>query len=90
MSGTVELYGIEYKPADAPWDHIAKLIQANAEQSLRELEESARVKYQTDVLFHAQVKLGARILDQLIPNLDPRDAMRASLLVIAASQQEPL
>lgn len=90
MSGTVELYGIEYKPATAPWDHIAKLIQANAEESLRELEESVRVKYRTDALFHARVKLGARILDQIIPDLDPRDAMRAALLVLAAGLQEPV
>lgn len=83
MNGSVELYGI------APWDQLARMIQASAEESLRDLEESVRVKYQTDALFHARVKLGARILDQIIPDLDPRDAMRGSLLVLAAGLQEP-
>jgi hypothetical protein len=56
---------------------------------LVELEDSVRVRYQTDPLFHAQVRAGASVLGALYPDMDYLEAVRAALLVVAAGAAVP-
>jgi len=74
----------------APPVTITEFLQTAAEENLKDLESSVGVRYLNDPLFHHRVIVGARILHHLIPDIEPHVARRAALLVIAASQQEPL
>lgn len=59
------------------------------DRNLLELQDSVRVLYMTDPLFHAQVHAGARVLERIQPGLDRREAVTAALLVLAAARTLP-
>lgn len=56
------------------------------DRALVELEDTVRVRYQVDPVFHAQVQAGARVLTALFPDLPHRDAVQAARLALAAAQ----
>lgn len=64
----------------------AKPYQLDLDWDLQNLQERARVQYQTDALFHAKVQQAARILIRLHPDIywSLRDATASALTILAA------